>query len=103
MPDASLVDVRVEDGDGQPVEGAKVRVKAFRGAGRAAFGTRTTNAAGRLAYPDAEFVGTELAGRVEIQVAPPSVERLPSDDPRVQRRELAVTDPRTEWFTPESV
>ena len=55
LSEAFLVDVIVEDPDGNPVEGAQFRVVSFGDDGRSGFGTgsQRTNAEGRLQYADA--------------------------------------------------
>lgn len=72
LPDAHLLNVKVEDENGKPVTDKLVRCKHIRdvGGGTAAFGSgrQPVNDDGLFQYRQADEPGIELVGQVEAQV-----------------------------------
>ncbi|WP_227134635.1 twin-arginine translocation signal domain-containing protein [Halorubellus salinus] len=96
LPDAYLLQVLVVDESGTPVPNARFRTVHTRDGIGWGSGTHTTNPDGQLQYEDAPNAGTELVGNVTIEIQPPK-----NDNRFVEttyRREIEVTNPRTETF-----
>lgn len=69
LPNASVLNVRVVDESGDPVEGADAAVSHQRGDGTAGFAGFTTDSAGYATVYDRR--GVEMTGNVTVEVRPP--------------------------------
>ncbi|ELZ11974.1 CARDB domain-containing protein [Halovivax asiaticus JCM 14624] len=99
LPQAHVLDVRVVDASGNPVEGAHACVWSCSPDGSSCWGSapRETNADGYFQYDGLGESGAELVGDITIQVWSPDVAD-PGFDNIADEREIELTESRTEEF-----
>lgn len=94
LPEAHVLNVTVENENGAPVEGARVRVVHWEdthGDGYAiGTGDQTTTADGDLLLPGADRPGVEVTGNVTVDVSPPEGSDAFADTTRTY--DLTVTE-----------